>query len=125
LQATREDKRTTRIGKFLRRTSIDEMPQLLNVLRGDMSLIGPRPHPLALDHYYSGQIRAYRSRFKTKPGITGLAQVSGLRGEIKTLEHMEARVRADTDYIRIWTFALDVQILVRTLLTFTRDPAAY
>jgi lipopolysaccharide/colanic/teichoic acid biosynthesis glycosyltransferase len=125
LQATRNDKRTTRIGKILRRTSIDELPQLLNVLRGDMSLVGPRPHPLALDHNYSGKIRGYRGRFKAKPGITGLAQVAGFRGEIKCLEHMEARVRADTDYIRMWTIGLDIQILVRTLLKFTRDAAAY
>ena len=123
LQAIRNDKRTTWLGKFLRRWSIDELPQLLNVLKGEMSLVGPRPHALAHDLYYSRRVRGYGSRFKVKPGMTGLAQVSGYRGEIQHLEHMEARVRADLDYIRIWTIGLDIHILMRTLTTFARDSA--
>jgi exopolysaccharide biosynthesis polyprenyl glycosylphosphotransferase len=125
LQASRDDKRTTRLGKFLRRTSIDELPQLFNVLRGDMSLVGPRPHALAHDHYYAAKVRGYRNRFKAKPGITGLAQVSGFRGPIHHIEHMEARVRADVDYIRVWSLGLDIQILIQTLLRFSRDAAAF
>lgn len=125
LQAMRDDKRTTRLGRYLRRTSIDELPQLFNVLKGDMSLVGPRPHALAHDHYYSAKVRGYRNRFKAKPGITGLAQVSGFRGPIHHLEHMEARVRVDVDYIRIWNLSLDIQILIRTLLRFSRDAAAF
>jgi putative colanic acid biosynthesis UDP-glucose lipid carrier transferase len=125
MHAIRDDKRTTRLGRYLRRTSLDELPQLFNVLRGDMSLVGPRPHALAHDHYYSARVKGYRNRFKAKPGITGLAQVSGFRGPIHHIEHMEARVRADVDYIRIWNLGLDMQILIRTLLTFSRDAAAY
>jgi len=124
-QARREDERTTRLGKVLRRWSIDELPQLLNVLKGEMSLVGPRPHAVAHDHYYAARIHGYNNRFKAKPGITGLAQVSGYRGEIRHLDEMEARVRADVDYIRVWTVGLDIQILVTTLLTFSRDSAAY
>jgi putative colanic acid biosysnthesis UDP-glucose lipid carrier transferase len=124
-QAMRDDERTTRIGRFLRRSSIDELPQLLNILKGDMSLVGPRPHALAHDLYYAARIPGYRSRFKAKPGITGLAQVSGLRGEIHHIEHMEARVRNDIDYIRNWSFGSDVEILLRTLITVPRDTAAY
>src|SRR5512143_443232 len=95
----RDDDRVTRIGKFLRRTSLDELPQLWNVIRGDMSLAGPRPHALAHDEYYTRLISRYPLRHRMKPGITGLAQVGGLRGETATLESMAARVEADIRYI--------------------------
>ncbi len=124
-QAGKDDSRITRFGRFLRRSSVDELPQLLNVLKGEMSLVGPRPHALAHDDYYSAALPEYRFRFKTKPGLTGLAQVSGLRGETQALETMAARVAHDVEYIRTWSFALDVKILARTLMMGPFHPAAY
>jgi putative colanic acid biosynthesis UDP-glucose lipid carrier transferase len=114
-QATRDDQRVTRFGRFLRRSSLDELPQLFNVLEGGMSLVGPRPHASAHNEQYRGQIDGYMLRHKVKPGITGLAQVSGYRGETETLEKMQRRVACDHQYIREWSFAMDLKILLKTL----------
>ncbi len=113
-QATREDARITPIGRFIRRTSIDELPQLFNVLGGSMSLVGPRPHALQHNQYYSEHIKSYMIRHRLKPGITGLAQVSGCRGETETVEKMENRVKFDIDYINHRSILLDLKILVMT-----------
>ena len=113
-QATQNDPRITRIGGILRRTSLDELPQLFNVIEGTMSLVGPRPHASAHNEQYRGLIRGYMMRHKIKPGITGLAQVSGCRGETETLDKMQKRVEFDHHYIRTWSLALDLRILVRT-----------
>ena len=123
VQAVKDDVRITRFGRLMRRTSIDELPQLLNVLKGDMSLVGPRPHALAHDEYYGAVVPGYAARFHAKPGITGLAQVSGLRGQTKTVEEMAARVNKDLEYIRCWSLFSDIRILVLTVLTFLFHPA--
>jgi putative colanic acid biosynthesis UDP-glucose lipid carrier transferase len=123
--ATRDDARVTRVGAFLRKTSIDELPQLFNVLRGDMSLVGPRPHALAHDEYYASRLPDYNLRFQARPGLTGLAQVSGLRGEVRALDAMARRVEADIDYIGKWSPALDLKIMARTVPLIFHDPAAY
>ena len=125
VQASREDQRITRVGALLRRTSVDELPQLVNVLKGEMSLVGPRPHALAHDEYYGGLIAEYEGRFRTKPGLTGLAQVSGLRGPTPDVATMAARIEKDLDYIRSWSILLDVRILLQTGLIFAFHPAAY
>jgi putative colanic acid biosynthesis UDP-glucose lipid carrier transferase len=125
VQAVKDDVRITRFGRLMRRTSIDELPQLFNVLLGDMSLVGPRPHALAHDEYYGAVVPGYAARFHAKPGITGLAQVSGLRGQTETIEHMAARVEKDLEYIRCWSIVSDVRILILTVLTFLFHPAAY
>ena len=114
-QATRGDARVTRIGRILRSTSLDELPQLLNVLSGEMALVGPRPHALAHDEFYSREISGYDQRFRVKPGITGWAQVNGARGETPTLDHMRRRIELDLDYVQHKSIALDLTILVRTL----------
>jgi putative colanic acid biosysnthesis UDP-glucose lipid carrier transferase len=114
IQATRRDPRITRLGKWLRRTSIDELPQLINVIRGDMSLVGPRPHAMAHDDAYRNQIFSYAMRHHVKPGITGAAQVHGLRGETQHISQMERRVREDLWYIGHWSFVLDLKILAAT-----------
>lgn len=114
-QAQRNDARVTRVGKLLRRISLDELPQLINVLRGDMSLIGPRPHPLPLDEQYANSITGYFSRNRVKPGITGWAQVNGFRGETDTSYKMEQRVAHDIYYINNWSLSLDIQILMMTV----------
>jgi putative colanic acid biosysnthesis UDP-glucose lipid carrier transferase len=116
VQARQADPRTTRVGQFLRRYSLDELPQLINVLAGRMSLVGPRPHAVAHNEMYRKLIRGYMVRHKVKPGITGLAQVNGLRGETQTVEQMEARVRCDLEYLRNWSFGLDVEILAKTIV---------
>jgi lipopolysaccharide/colanic/teichoic acid biosynthesis glycosyltransferase len=103
------------VGRILRRSHLDELPQLLNVLRGEMALVGPRPHALAHDEHYGRAIPAYRQRFQVKPGITGWAQVNGARGETPTLDHMQRRVELDLWYVKHHSFALDLTILVRTL----------
>ena len=123
VQATRNDCRTTLVGRFLRRTSIDELPQLLNVLKGDMSLVGPRPHAVAHDQYYLQMVPSYKYRFHCKPGITGLAQINGFRGEVRDIPHMEARVARDLEYIETWSLGGDVRILVATAVSapFHRD----
>ena len=114
VQATRFDPRITRVGAFLRRTSLDELPQFFNVLRGDMSLVGPRPHAIAHNALYRTKILEYMRRHKVKPGITGWAQVNGLRGETDTLDKMVARVEHDLEYIRTWSPWLDIKILFLT-----------
>ena len=116
-QATREDPRITPIGRFIRRTSIDELPQFFNVLQGRMSLVGPRPHAVAHNDYYTGKIDAYMARHRIKPGITGLAQVSGCRGETETLDKMQKRVELDLAYINNWSVWLDIKILIKTPLS--------
>lgn len=116
-QATREDPRITRVGQFIRRTSIDELPQLFNALQGHMSLVGPRPHAVAHNDYYTGKIDAYMARHRIKPGITGLAQISGCRGETETLEKMEKRVELDLAYINNWSLWMDIKILIKTPFT--------
>lgn len=113
-QATKEDARVTRIGRFLRRTSIDELPQLWNVLRGEMSLVGPRPHALAHDNYYDQLISKYVYRHHMKPGLTGWAQVNGFRGETPTIDVMEKRVEYDVWYVSNWSVWLDARIILRT-----------
>jgi putative colanic acid biosynthesis UDP-glucose lipid carrier transferase len=123
--ATRGDKRVTPVGAILRATSIDELPQLINVLRGEMSLVGPRPHAISHDRLYGDLIREYSKRFAVKPGITGLAQVRGYRGDICDLSFMERRVQADCEYIERWTLRSDVAILLRTLPCLVRDRNAY
>ena len=125
VQADRCDVRTTRIGVFLRRTSIDELPNLLNVVRGEMSLVGPRPHALAHDAYFGAMIPGYSERYRTKPGLTGLAQVSGLRGKTENVREMAARVDSDIEYIREWSFGLDIELLFRTVLIGPMHPSAY
>ena len=120
-QATRDDPRLTRIGRFLRRWNIDEIPQLFNVLTGDMSLVGPRPHALAHDHEYEQRIALYARRHNVKPGITGWAQIHGCRGEVDTEEKMQKRLEHDLFYIDNWSLWLDLQIIVRTVLS----PAGY
>lgn len=124
-QATRGDARVTAIGGVLRKLSLDELPQFLNVLKGDMSLVGPRPHALAHDEYYGDMIPVYVDRFRAKPGLTGLAQVNGLRGEIQDLRCMRDRIAADNLYIDSWSLGLDIAILAKTALIIFRDPQAY
>ena len=124
-QATRNDARITRLGKFLRRTSLDELPQLLNVLQGKMSLVGPRPHAIAHNEMYRKLISGYMIRHKVRPGITGWAQVNGLRGETDTVEKMSARVKFDIDYLNSWSPWLDLKILLRTVMLVVRDNRAY
>jgi Undecaprenyl-phosphate glucose phosphotransferase len=113
-QATRDDPRVTRVGAFLRRTSLDELPQLLNVLRGEMSVVGPRPHAVQHDELYQGLVSDYMQRYRVKPGMTGWAQVNGYRGETDRLEKMQRRVECDLYYLRNWSFALDMRIVIAT-----------
>jgi Undecaprenyl-phosphate glucose phosphotransferase len=113
-QATKRDSRVTRVGRFLRKTSIDELPQLWNVLRGEMSLVGPRPHALAHDNYYDQLISKYVYRHHMKPGLTGWAQVNGFRGETPTIDLMEKRVEYDVWYVSNWSIWLDIRIILRT-----------
>ncbi|MFT4518017.1 MAG: Undecaprenyl-phosphate glucose phosphotransferase [Halioglobus sp.] len=115
-QAHKNDPRITPIGHLLRRTSLDELPQFLNVLRGDMSVVGPRPHPLALNEFYISSINAYMQRHRVKPGITGWAQVHGFRGQTDSLEKMQNRVSYDLYYIQHWSLWMDIQIIALTLL---------
>jgi len=115
IQAKRDDDRITAIGRIIRKTSIDELPQLLNVLRGDMSIVGPRPHALAHDEHYGAQIANYHLRFRARPGLTGLAQIKGLRGGTSEVEAMAARIDADNEYIERWTLSGDVKILLMTV----------
>ena len=123
-QAVLGDPRITRLGRLLRRTSLDELPQLINVLRGEMSLVGPRPHAVAHDAHYAGLVGDYLGRHRVKPGITGWAQVNGLRGETDTVEKMRARVEHDLYYVDNWSLLLDLRILLLTLLTVFDQPEA-
>lgn len=116
-QATRDDDRVTPLGRFLRRSSIDELPQLFNVLFGQMALVGPRPHAVTHNIYYTGKVRAYMARHRLKPGITGLAQITGHRGETETVEKMQLRVAQDLNYINQWSLWLDIKILIKTPFT--------
>ena len=124
-QAQRNDARITTLGAILRRTSLDELPQLVNVLQGRMSLVGPRPHAVAHNELYRKLIKGYMVRHKVRPGITGWAQVNGLRGETDTVDKMAARIRYDLDYLRNWSLRLDVYILLKTLLLVVNDKQAY
>jgi undecaprenyl-phosphate galactose phosphotransferase/putative colanic acid biosynthesis UDP-glucose lipid carrier transferase len=124
-QTRRNDPRVTRVGRILRATSIDELPQLLNVLRGHMSLVGPRPHAVAHDDGYSKVIAKYAFRQHVKPGLTGWAQVNGFRGETARIELMERRVDCDLWYIKNWSFWLDLRILVLTCFEVLRSRNAY
>jgi len=124
-QATRNDSRVTTFGALLRKLSLDELPQFFNVLAGDMSLVGPRPHALAHDTHYGELIPTYGDRFRAKPGLTGLAQVNGLRGEVQDLRCMRDRIAADNLYIESWSLGLDIAILAKTALIIFRDPQAY
>ena len=116
-QVTRNDDRVTPIGRILRRTNLDELPQLLNVLLGDMSLVGPRPHPLPLDQRFEHRLNQYCRRYHVRPGITGWAQVNGFRGETDTLGKMRARLDHDLHYIDNWTVFFDLRILALTLFS--------
>ena len=124
-QASRDDPRITRVGAFLRRTSLDELPQLFNVVQGSMSLVGPRPHPLKLDEDFKYVIPALNSRYCVKPGITGWAQINGFRGETSRVADMLGRIEHDRYYIRNWGLALDVRILLKTVITGWTHENAY
>jgi putative colanic acid biosysnthesis UDP-glucose lipid carrier transferase len=124
-QATKDDARITPFGAFIRRTSLDELPQFINVLQGRMSIVGPRPHAVAHNEQYREIIKAYMVRHKVKPGITGWAQVNGHRGETDTIEKMQARVEYDLAYLRNWTLGLDLQIIIRTIRLVFFDRHAY
>jgi putative colanic acid biosynthesis UDP-glucose lipid carrier transferase len=124
-QATKEDPRITKFGAFIRRTSLDELPQFINVLQGQMSIVGPRPHAVAHNEEYRKLIKAYMVMHKVKPGITGWAQVNGLRGETDTIDKMEARVEYDLEYLRNWSLGLDLQIIARTARLMLFDRNAY
>ncbi len=126
LQATPDDPRKTKIGNFLRKTNLDELPQFINVLKGEMSVVGPRPHPVYLDGKYQDIIKEYNVRFFTKPGLTGWAQVNGYRGETKNPELMRKRVEHDIWYIENWSFWLDIKIIFLTIWRMIKgDPNAY
>jgi putative colanic acid biosynthesis UDP-glucose lipid carrier transferase len=124
-QATKADKRVTPLGRILRSTSLDELPQLLNVLEGKMSVVGPRPHAVAHNELYRKLINGYMIRHKVRPGITGWAQVNGLRGETETVEKMRERVQFDLEYLSHWSPWMDVKIIFRTLWVIARDQNAY
>ena len=124
-QAKRGDQRVTPFGGFLRRTSLDELPQFINVLQGAMSVVGPRPHAVAHNEQYRKIVKGYMVRHKVKPGVTGWAQVNGLRGETDTPEKMEARVRYDIDYMRHWSIVFDLMIVLKTVFVVFRGRNAY
>jgi lipopolysaccharide/colanic/teichoic acid biosynthesis glycosyltransferase len=125
-QATRDDARVTAMGRVLRKTSLDELPQLINVLTGDMSLVGPRPHAVAHDEYYGCEIPSYLQRFAAQPGLTGWAQINGSRGETPTIDHMRRRISLDLWYIENQCLTLDLIIIARTAWTeLTRRTNAY
>ena len=125
-EASKNDPRVTRIGKFIRKTSLDEMPQFLNVLFGDMSVVGPRPHLWSQNKLYGSKIKKYMVRHYVKPGITGLAQIKGFRGEIETDEDMISRIKYDVFYIENWSLILDLKIIVQTVVNiFKGEEKAY
>jgi putative colanic acid biosysnthesis UDP-glucose lipid carrier transferase len=125
IQAKKNDPRVTKIGSFLRRTSLDELPQFFNVLQGRMSVVGPRPHAVSHNEFYRGQVKGYMLRHKVKPGITGLAQINGYRGETDTLEKMEGRIKFDLNYIRNWSLWLDIKIVLLTMFKGFTGSKAY
>ena len=124
-QARRYDSRVTRIGGFLRRTSLDELPQFINVLQGRMSVVGPRPHAVAHNEMYRKLIKGYMIRHKVRPGITGWAQINGLRGQTDRVDKMRARIEFDLEYLRSWSLFLDFWIIVKTAKVICKDPTAY
>ena len=124
-QATQNDRRLTSIGGFLRKSSLDELPQFINVLQGTMSVVGPRPHAIAHNEFYRKQIRGYMLRHKVKPGITGHAQINGYRGETDTLDKMEARINYDLEYIKKWSLWLDIKIVFLTIFKGFYSKQAY
>jgi putative colanic acid biosysnthesis UDP-glucose lipid carrier transferase len=125
VQATRNDVRVTPFGNFLRTKSLDELPQFINVLQGRMSIVGPRPHAVAHNELYRKQIRDYMIRHKVRPGITGWAQVNGARGETDTIDKMEKRIHYDLDYLRNWSLAMDLLIILKTIGIVIKDENAY
>jgi putative colanic acid biosynthesis UDP-glucose lipid carrier transferase len=125
VQASKNDPRITPFGAIIRRTSLDELPQFFNVLQGTMSIVGPRPHAVAHNEMYSQAIKSYMVRHKVRPGITGWAQVNGLRGETRNLEQMRERVEYDLEYLRNWSIWLDLRIILRTILLMFHDRRAY
>ncbi|HEX5125250.1 MAG TPA: undecaprenyl-phosphate glucose phosphotransferase, partial [Rhodocyclaceae bacterium] len=124
-QATRNDIRITKFGAFIRRTSLDELPQFVNVLQGRMSIVGPRPHAVAHNETYRKLVKGYMVRHKVRPGITGWAQVSGLRGETETVEKMQHRIEYDLEYLRNWSLSLDLWIIAKTMAVVIKDNRAY
>lgn len=126
VQARRDDHRLTPIGGFLRRSSFDELPQFLNVLNGDMSIVGPRPHAIAHDMHYGGMIHTYAERFRVRPGITGLAQCNGARGPTETICKMQRRVRLDLIYVERWSWQMEMHIILKTIRVLsTGDDSAF
>jgi putative colanic acid biosynthesis UDP-glucose lipid carrier transferase len=124
-QATRNDSRVTKFGAFLRASSLDELPQFINVLQGRMSVVGPRPHAVAHNELYRKLIRGYMIRHKVRPGITGLAQIMGYRGETDTVEKMKSRIEHDLSYLRSWSLLLDLQIIFKTIVVVLNRKNAY
>jgi putative colanic acid biosynthesis UDP-glucose lipid carrier transferase len=125
-QATKGDPRITRVGAFIRKTSLDELPQLFNILEGSMSLVGPRPHAESHNEFYSDKVKAYLARHRIKPGMTGLAQIKGFRGETEDVESMRGRVEYDLEYISNWSPMLDIKILFLTpMALLTKNDGAY
>jgi putative colanic acid biosynthesis UDP-glucose lipid carrier transferase len=120
VQATKRDQRITAFGRLLRKTSLDELPQFINVLQGRMSVVGPRPHAVAHNETYRKIIKGYMVRHKVRPGITGWAQVNGFRGETDTLDKMQSRIEYDIDYLRNWSAKLDIYIVLKTIAMLLR-----
>jgi exopolysaccharide biosynthesis polyprenyl glycosylphosphotransferase len=128
IQTSRNDPRVTRVGRFIRRTSIDELPQLINVLQGTMSIVGPRPHAMSTQtegRNLEELVDYYAVRHRVRPGITGWAQINGLRGELNSVQKLQSRVNFDIEYIDKWTLWFDIKIILKTLLLVIRDPHAY
>ena len=125
VQAKVNDKRVTKFGKFIRKTSLDELPQFMNVLQGRMSIVGPRPHAISHNELYRKVIKGYMVRHKVKPGITGWAQINGYRGETETVESMQKRIDYDIDYLKKWSLGLDIKIILKTILLIFKDAKAY
>jgi putative colanic acid biosysnthesis UDP-glucose lipid carrier transferase len=125
VQTTQNDMRVTKVGAFIRRTSIDELPQLINILKGDMSIVGPRPHAVGHNKEYRGLVKGYMLRHKVKPGLTGWAQIHGFRGETDTIDKMEKRVEYDLEYLRTWTPMLDIYVILRTVKLVVTGKNAY
>jgi putative colanic acid biosysnthesis UDP-glucose lipid carrier transferase len=125
VQAKVNDKRVTKFGKFIRKTSLDELPQFINVLQGRMSIVGPRPHAISHNELYRKLIKGYMVRHKVKPGITGWAQVNGFRGETETVDSMQKRIDFDIDYLKKWSLGLDIKIILKTVLLIFKDAKAY